>query len=157
MKNAIHTIYGKVVLENSMKNRVLTGIFAAIILMGLCIVLHGCKVEEQTDKKVKDLEFTVLQEKEIPKDILDMIESKKNEAFRFTKTSGPYIYIAVGYGKQSTSGYSIQVEDVYLGENAIYIETSLLGPKKDEAVSEIETYPYVVVKIEGREEPVVFK
>ena len=127
------------------------------VAIGLCVMLQGCKIENQEDKKVQDLDFTVLKEKEIPQDILAMIEEKKQEAFQFTKTSGPYTYLAVGYGKQKTSGYSIQVEDVYLGENAIYVKTALLGPKKDEAVSEVETFPYVVVKIEARDETVVFK
>ncbi len=148
-----------------MKNRnfkcagrhMLQSILCIVALLGLCVALHGCKIEEQQDKKVQDLDFTVLQEREVPQDILDMIEQKKNEAFQFTKTSGPYTYLVVGYGKQNTSGYSIQVEDVYLGENSIYVKTALLGPKKDEAVSEVETFPYVVVKIEARDETVVFK
>ena len=128
-----------------------------LVAVCLCVLLQGCKIENQEDKKVKDLDFTVLKEKEIPQDILTMIEGKKQEAFQFTKTSGPYTYYAVGYGKQKTSGYSIQVEDVYLGENAIYVKTALLGPKKDEAVSEVETFPYVVIKTEARDETVIFK
>ena len=158
-------MYGKVAEESenmkkSVDNRKLKPFFvwaAIIMLAGLCMILQGCKIEEQKDEKVQDLDFTVLQEKEVPSDILAMIDSKKQEAFQFTKTGGSYTYLVVGYGKQSTSGYSIRVEEVYLGKNAIYIETSLLGPKKDEAVSEIETYPYVVVKIEARDEAVVFK
>ena len=137
-----------------------TGIVKAaafFIAVSLCVVLLGCKIENSEDKKVQDLDFTVLKEREVPQDILDMIAEKKQEAFQFTKTSGPYTYLVVGYGKQNTSGYSIQVEDVYLGENAIYVKTALLGPKKDEAVSEVETFPYVVVKIEARDETVIFK
>ena len=148
-----------------MKNRnfkcvwrqILQSILCIVALVGLCVALQGCKIENQEDKKVQDLEFTVLQDREVPQDILEMIEEKKQEAFQFTKTSGPYTYLVVGYGKQNTSGYSIQVEDVYLGENSIYIKTALLGPKKDEAVSEVETFPYVVVKIEARDETVIFK
>lgn len=148
-----------------MKNRnlkcvgrhMLQSILCIVALVGMCVVLQGCKIENSEDKKVQDLDFTVLQEREVPPDILDMIDEKKQEAFQFTKTSGPYTYLVIGYGKQNTSGYSIQVEDVYLGENAIYVKTALLGPKKDEAVSEVETYPYVVVKIEARDETVIFK
>ena len=135
----------------------LQSILCIVALVGLCVALQGCKIENQEDKKVQDLDFTVLKDKEIPQDILDMIEGKKYEAFQFTKTSGPYTYLVVGYGKQNTSGYSIQVEDVYLGENSIYVKTALLGPKKDEAVSEVETFPYVVIKIEARDETVIFK
>lgn len=128
-----------------------------LALSCLCVLLQGCKIEEPKDKKVQDLDFTILRESEVPTDILDMIEDKKDEVFQFTKTSEPYTYLVVGYGKQNTSGYSIQVEDVYLGENAIYVKTSLLGPKKDEAVKEIETFPCIILKIEARNETVIFK
>lgn len=128
-----------------------------LVLSCLCVFLQGCRIEESKDKKVQDLDFTVMKESEVPPDILDMIEGKKHEAFQFTKTSEPYTYIVVGYGKQNTSGYSIQVEDVYLGENAIYVKTSLLGPKKDEAVKEVETFPCIILKIEARNETVIFK
>ena len=131
--------------------------FLSVAATCLCVLLPGCKIENSADKKVQDLDFTVLKERDIPQDILDMISEKKQEAFQFTKTSGPYTYLAVGYGKQSTGGYSIQVEDVYLGENAVYVKTALLGPKKDEAVSDAESFPYVVVKIEARDETVIFK
>lgn len=143
-----------------MKFKGLPGLRKTVILAaGVCALalFCGCGIKEETDKKVQDLDFTVMQEKEIPQDILEMIEAKKTGEFQFTKTSGDYTYLVVGYGQQNTSGYSIQVEDVYLGENAIYVETSLLGPKKDEAVNQIKTFPYVVVKIPKRDEAVVFK
>ena len=45
---------------------------------------------------------------------------------------------------------------VYETENAIYIETDLLGPESTEEIVETETYPYVVVKVEDNEKYVVF-
>ena len=66
-----------------MKNRnfkcvwrqILQSILCIVALVGLCVALQGCKIENQEDKKVQDLEFTVLQDREVPQDILEMIES----------------------------------------------------------------------------------
>ncbi len=120
-------------------------------------VLGGCTVGEQNDTKVKDIDFTVLKESEIPKDIMELIEERKGKEFKITKTSEPYTYIIVGYGEQKTSGYSVRVEELYLGENAIYVDTELMGPAKDEAVREETTYPYIVLKMEQRDEPIIFE
>jgi len=132
------------------KMLILTAAFVGIMAFG------GCDVEDRDDKKVKDLDFTVLKENEIPEDLMELIEKKKGKEFRVTKTSEPYTYIIVGYGEQKTSGYSIQVEELYLGEKAIYVDTELMGPSKDEAVNQVTTYPYIVIKIEKRDEPIIF-
>ena len=67
------------------------------------------------------------------------------------------IDMVAGYGTMTTSGYSISVNDVYLGENSIYVDLSLAGPKTQEPVTQRATTPYIVLKTEKREEPVVFK
>lgn len=121
------------------------------------MMLGGCGNTDDEDVKIKDLDFTVLKESEIPEDIMEIIEQKKSQEFKVTKASEPYTYIIVGYGKQKTSGYSIQVEELYLGEKAVYVNTELLGPSKDEAVKEEASYPYIVIKLEQREEPIVFE
>ena len=38
-------------------------------------------------------------------------------------------------GEQPSSGYSIAVEDLYLTENAVYVDTELLGPDGTELAS----------------------
>ena len=68
-----------------------------------------------------------------------------------------YLYICVGYGEQQTSGYSIAVEDLYLTSNAIYVKTELLGPDGTEETADAVTCPYLVLKLEYLEQPVVFE
>ena len=65
--------------------------------------------------------------------------------------------VVAGYGTRETSGYSIKVNDVYTGDNALYIDLNLIGPAAGEAVNEVDTYPVIVLKMERREESVVFK
>ncbi|MBQ9765077.1 MAG: protease complex subunit PrcB family protein [Lachnospiraceae bacterium] len=129
------------------------GMLLACVSMGSV----ACNVEKQEDIKVRDIEFTVLKESEIPEDIMELVDEKKNEEFRLAKTKDSYTYVLAGYGKQETGGFSIQVEDIYLGENAVYVDTELMGPAKNEKVSEAESYPFIVVKMEHTDEPIIFK
>ena len=65
--------------------------------------------------------------------------------------------IVRGYGEQETGGYSICIRDLYLTSNAIIFDTELIGPRKGETISKSPSYPYIVVKVELRDENVVFE
>lgn len=120
------------------------------------LFLTSCQIVNQNDEKVADIEFTVVEEREIPEGLKVKIDEKKQTAFKITYKDDDDLYIAVGYGERPTGGYSIAVNDLYLGKNAIHITTSLIGPSKDETVTQVLTYPYIVVKTAFREEAVVF-
>ena len=96
----------------------------------------GCGVEETDGQKLEDLSYTILEDKEIPKEFLTVIEEKKEEIFKLTYTDKENLYIAVGYGVQETGGYSISVNQCYLTKNAIYFDTTLVGPSKGEQVNQ---------------------
>ena len=128
-----------------------------LLLCMAVFLLCSCSITKENGDKVQDLDFTVVSEAEIPPELLSMIEEKKTEAMKHTWTNGDYLYVIIGYGEQKTSGYSIAVDEFYLGKNAIYVDTSLIGPSKEENVNETLTYPYIVIKTQKREEPVVFR
>lgn len=67
------------------------------------------------------------------------------------------LYLVHGYGEQDTGGYSICIKDLYLTSNAILFDTELVGPRKGETINKSPSYPYIVVKIENREEHVIFE
>lgn len=120
-------------------------------------IITGCTMEESSNEKLRDLEFTVVEEADIPEEFLKIIEEKKTGEFKTTYTDNENLYICVGYGEQQTGGYSIAVNELYLSSNAIYIDTNLIGPSKDEKISEALSYPYVVVKTEYMDKSVVFQ
>lgn len=130
------------------------------ILLGMlcfCIPLWGCGMFDTSDKKVSDIEFTVVSPEELPEEIRTMIEERKKEAFQMAYHDGSYSYIIVGYGQQETSGYSISVNDVYQGENGIWVDTDLIGPEKSEKTETVPSNPFVVIKIEGSDQTIRFK
>jgi hypothetical protein len=131
-------------------------ILLLLFAVGSGLLFAGCKTEETDIKKIKDLEFTVVEDADVPEQLMEIINEKKKEPFKMSYGNTDNLYIVVGYGEQPTGGYSISVDDLYLTSNAIYIDTNLLGPSEKEYVSNAITYPYVVVKTEFIDKRVVF-
>lgn len=129
-------------------------LFLIIILISL---LCGCKAETTKNEKIKELKFTVVENVDVPEELAKAIDSKKQQPFKLSFSSEGYLYIVEGYGEQNTGGYSIQVNELYESSNAIYIDTSLVGPEKDKVVTQAKTYPYVVVKTEFIDKNIVFE
>ena len=126
-------------------------------LLLLCITLSACKSNKGEVDKIRDLEFTVVEDADLPEKLATIIEEKKVNPFKLTYSNEDYLYIVQGYGGQKTGGYSISVNELYLTENAIYVKTNLIGPGKDEPVTQTVTYPYVVIKTEYLDKLVVFE
>jgi len=119
--------------------------------------ITGCKTEDTDVKKIKDLEFTVVEDADLPGELKEIIDEKRENPFKLSYSNKDYLYIVVGYGKQNSGGYSISVDDLYLTSNAIYMDTNLIGPTQDDIVTQGVTYPYVVVKLEFLDKSVVFE
>lgn len=126
-------------------------------MLFILLVLTACQAGRDNMKKLRDIEFTVVSPSEVPQELDALISEKKEEGFQLTYADKGYLYMAYGYGKRDTSGYSVEVEECYEAEDVICIKTNLLGPPKDEEIIEESTYPFVVVKIEYMEKNVVFE
>lgn len=131
-------------------------IFIAVLL-SIWLVVSGCQVVKVEDVRVEDLDYTVVRERDIPDELMSLIQEKKSEPFDLTYEQEGYLYVVRGYGKKDTGGYSISVADLYLGKNGIYAELTLTGPETVEDGAKGASYPYIVLKLEGRTEPVYFK
>lgn len=118
--------------------------------------LAGCSVRDTSGKRVSEIEYTIVENENLPKELLKALDTRKKDEMRLTYTTQDYLYIIVGYGTQQTSGYSIRLNDIYIGKNAIFVDSNLIGPAKGEVVNQVETYPYMVIKVEKMEMPVIF-
>lgn len=132
---------------------------AGFLCLLFVVVLSGCEKVGQGSTggtRGKDWNYTVVPVKDCPEDFLKEIEKKKVNELQMTYEDGAYLYIAVGYGEQSTGGYSIKVQGLYeKGEN-LCIETSLVGPEEDDVVRQKVSYPYIVIKTEKTEKNIDF-
>lgn len=128
---------------------------ACAALLVVCC-LAGCGFDEDDNAKVRDLEFTVVSEADVPQELQTIIAEKRSQPFKMTYSDEQNLYIIVGYGPQATGGYSIQVEELYLTENAIFLDTELIGPAKGETVAPETSYPVIIIRTELLENPVIF-
>ena len=126
-------------------------------LLLLLLMLSGCTLLSEEKIKLRDLEFTVLSEEKIPEELKSLLEERKSMPFQITYTDNEYLYICVGYGKQSTGGYSITVEELYLTDTNICVDTGLLGPKEATGNNQVPSYPYIVIKTELLDKTVIFE
>ena len=131
-------------------------ILSVFLICMMCMGVYACGKKQDGMEKIKDLECTVIAEENIPEELLDMIEQKKTEAFKITFEDRGFLYISVGYGTQETGGYSIAMNALYETTNAIYVYTNLIGPAPEEKSKPVESYPYIVIKTEFIDKPVVF-
>ncbi|MBP3338578.1 MAG: protease complex subunit PrcB family protein [Lachnospiraceae bacterium] len=127
------------------------------VVMIFVMSLTGCKDTKIEEKKIKDLDYTVLGENEIPMELKQIIEENKHNVAKTTYVDMGELYIIICYGDQPTTGYSIEVNELYETKNTIAIKTTLKGPSKSEEVLNMITSPYIVVKLENMEKTVVYK
>ena len=143
--------------KNSMRK--ILCLFTVIILsVGLvgCTGIHLSDTHQGAGEKVRDLEYTILSEERIPGELKPLLEDRKEEPFEMTYSDKEYLYICVGYGRQEYSGHSIVVNNLFLGENGILIDTSLLGPEAGKEKINTVQFPVIVLKTELVEEVPLF-
>ncbi len=135
-------------------------LFSVIALLAAGM-LAGCSMLSEERIKLRDLDFTVLSEEMIPEELKGIIEEKKTaapaEPFKLTYSDNEHLYICIGYGEQATGGYSITVNELYLTDSAIYVNTTLLGPEASEKSNQTPSYPTIVIKTEKLDQTVIFE
>ena len=89
--------------------------------------------------------------------IKKLIEERKESEFRLSFSDGENLYLAAGYGRQETGGYSIQVEELGMTGSAVFFRTKLLGPSDLGESGGEPSYPYIVIKTAYRERTVQFE
>ena len=124
-------------------------------LLPLCMTM-GCGKGKEEYTKTGDVDFTVVEEADVPAELMDVIKEKKNEPFKLTYLSEDALYLAQGYGEQPSGGYSIAVEELFQAKEGICVKTTLIGPAADEKVTTAVTHPYIVVKLMKTDNPVHF-
>ena len=80
--------------------------------------LTACSVEKEDLQKVRDLEFTVVGETDLPEELKNVIGEKKMAPFKLTYTDDQNLYIVVGYGEQETgTGRNRKIVSVHCRKN----------------------------------------
>ena len=130
-----------------------------VLILGCVFLLlctTGCALQTK-EKKLRDVEYTVVGAKDIPQELQEKIDEVKEEEFQLTYDDGAYLYMAKGYGTRESSGYNVSVQQLYLTEHTIVFETQITGPAEGIDTANKETTPYIVVKTEKLDGQVIFE
>ena len=138
--------------------KILAGVGFLLFLSGL-ILLWGCGAAE--NKRICELEGRILTSEVLPEELRKIINDRKGEPFQFTYTDEEKLYICIGYGRQEGMGYSIVLNDLYLAENGIHVDTTLVGNNTEkqglgQAPKKKAACPFIVIQTEKSQQPVLF-
>ncbi len=139
------------------QNKTRIPVILIFTLLFCALLLTGCSLAEEPVVKIRDLDFTVLDEDAIPAPLLEVIQENLSTEMKLSYQNNGTLYIARGFGQQKTGGYSIAVEQMYLAEDGIHVKFHLMGPSKDQKLSEEPSYPYLVIQTEDLGEEIVFE
>ena len=129
----------------------------AVLCISVLLLLAACSMQSVSDEKVRDIDYTVVSDADVPDTFRNVIEEKKEEPFKLSYSDGNELYIAVGYGKQPSGGFSIVVDDLYLTESNILFATTLKGPKQEAQSTDAPTFPYLIVKMEHMDKEIIYE
>ncbi len=128
-----------------------------IVIAIVTLLSSSCGMKKTSEEKVRDIEFTVVNDEDIPETLKNAIEEKKKNAFKLSYADNNDLYLVAGYGEQPTGGYSIVVDELYATDNTIVFATTLKGPQEEQSIQNFMTYPYIVVKMEYLDYEVIYK
>ena len=130
---------------------------AALCLVCLLLLAGGCRAERIDRNGEKELAYTVMKTEDIPEEVMKTMEEKGEEPYQLCYQDGEVLYLMRGYGKQETGGYSIQIESLSSSGATVIFRTKLLGPQSREEQKSDGSCPYIVVRTENQELPVLFE
>lgn len=129
-----------------------------LMLSAVGFIFWACEKESKPEK-TGEIEYAVVPQEDVPKELLDLIEERKETEFRLSFSEGEDLYLVVGYGQQETGGYSIRILDLYLAEDVIYLDTELQGPLPEEttSVQDDTAAPWIVIKMQKMDKTIYFQ
>ena len=127
-----------------------------LAILVLAAVLSGCGLIRIEEEERKPVDYTVVERQDTPAALDEIMNEKKEKEFQLSYQTGEALYLAKGYGRQMSGGYSIQVEELGVSSNGLFFVTRLIGPK-DLNEAGVPSYPCIVIKTEPQKKPVVFR
>ncbi len=128
-------------------------LLAAGMILGFFFCATGCKITKHPEPIIGQVEFEVLEEEDVPEELMGIMEKKKAEPFLSTYGDGEYLYVGQGYGEKEVDGYEIEVDSFTESENFLYFHSILKGSHD---AKEKKTFPWVVVRTKWKDKSVVY-
>ncbi len=143
--------------KHAIRRRAFRALLPAVAAALALALVSGCHRPKKETERLRDVEYTVVEEADVPEKLAEAIEQKKAADFKLSFENKNALYLVRGYGQQETGGYSIVIRDLYLTDHALYFDTELLGPENGSDPQKKPSYPYIVVKTKKQKQNVVFE
>lgn len=129
----------------------------SLFLLIIFLSLTGCSITKIDNENKVPLAFEIVDYHFLDSNLRDIYDNNCNQSNRITYNDGNNTYLFVFYGKMPTNGYSIDVKEIYETPSNILVDTTLIGPKKEETIAENESFPAIVIKIKSLNKTIIFK
>jgi len=128
-------------------------LFAAVSILGIIAAASYLMFNGETE-----VEFETVKEKDIPRDIItDIIPEYKILERALACVVDDDVYVIVTRGEKPSSGFDVSVSRITIeetdGKTNLIVYADFTDPKKENAISQIITYPIAIVKTDIRKLP----
>ena len=128
-----------------------------VILMMAAVLLAGCHFFSASEDG-EELAYDICDETMLPDELVAVIDTKKETSFQCTYSNNTYTYIVVCVGTYNRADVSVDVDELYQDDNAIYVKTVLRqNPDAADVEADTVSFPYVVIRIRRSDLQVIFK
>ena len=112
-------------------------VFGAVLICAAAFTaaLTGCVSTQAETEKIRDMKYEVIEEEDIPQSLREMIKGGEKKPFRITYSDQGFLYIAQGYEVQPTTGYSVEVKELYETETAVWMRFPTPSKKAADGIS----------------------
>ncbi len=133
-----------------------TMILVSILIIMLATV--GCNANKQEEKEPKmgKIDYEIVITDSIPKEIEQWYEENYQVEGLHEHQIGEDRYLLLSVGEKPTGGYSIENFVLVGFENEIEVKAELEVPTGDSIVTQVLTYPHILVKIMGDDRTLKF-
>jgi len=127
-----------------------TTVIMAVVLAAL--MTAGCASPgDRSDggTTANDVDYVLVNDDMLDEETMDKIEQiKDKKGYGIIKKDDCFYYIYIGMGEKRTGGYDVEIISVKAVDGKIKILVEEIEPDKDDAVIQVITYPFQVLRIE---------
>lgn len=121
---------------------------AAVLCIILAAAIAGVVVMCVMNSS-KKIEFTVLEDENIPKEIeTQVLPEYRNLERALACIVDDKVYVVVTRGEKTTSGYEVDIDKMIMNDDKLEVYAAYTDPEEGKAVSQVLTYPYAVAETE---------
>ncbi|SFI98973.1 protease complex subunit PrcB family protein [Thermoflavimicrobium dichotomicum] len=108
---------------------------------------NGSESGENNNMGSNELTYHQIKAEEAPPEIQKQLDSLVKKGGHISHFTSDHIYIAISLGPRKSSGYRIKINKIEKKNRQATIHATETTPKPDEFVTQVITYPFIILSI----------